>query len=114
MYYHLVGTPTSNANTFKYERVVLSDEIEGDMLIDVLPREGYNKGDNVVEKVIIGLHGVTGTSRDGYLLDLAFESSHRGYNMVAFNHFAPAGCKNLRLMDLCENKHVDEVIQFAK
>jgi predicted alpha/beta-fold hydrolase len=94
--------------------VVLSDEIEGDMLIDVLPREGYNKGDNVVEKVIIGLHGVTGTSRDGYLLDLAFESSHRGYNMVAFNHFAPAGCKNLRLMDLCENKHVDEVIQFAK
>ena len=108
----LVGSPNDKA--FKYERVVLSDEIEGDMLIDVLPREGYNKADDIAEKVIIGLHGVTGTSRDGYLLDLAFEGSNRGYNMVAFNHFAPPGSKNLRLMDLCENKHVDEVIQFAK
>ena len=69
----MVGSP--NGDTFKYERVILKDEIEGDMLIDVLPREGYNKADGKAEKVIIGLHGVTGTSRDGYLLDLAFESS---------------------------------------
>lgn len=69
----MVGS--ANANTFEYERVVLSDEIEGDMLIDILPREGYNNGDNKAEKVIIGLHGVTGTSRDGYLLDLAYEGS---------------------------------------
>lgn len=34
--------------------------------------------------------------------------------MVAFNHYAPAGCKNLRLMDMCENKHLDEVITYVK
>jgi predicted alpha/beta-fold hydrolase len=34
--------------------------------------------------------------------------------MVAFNHYAPEGEKDMRLMDMNENRHLDEVIRFVK
>ncbi len=34
--------------------------------------------------------------------------------MVVFNHFAPNDEKELRLMDMNEKKHLDEVIRYVK
>jgi hypothetical protein len=37
-----------------------------------------------------------------------------GYNVVVFNHFAPHDEKDLRLIDMTKNRHMDEVIEFVK
>ena len=60
------------------------------------------------------LHGSTGTSRNNYAEELAGALAHAGINVVVFNHFAPADERELRLMNMCENKYMDEVIDFCQ
>lgn len=67
-----------------------------------------------VEKVIILLHGVTGSSEDPYMQDLSGICAENGINAILFNHYAPAGEQECRLMDLTLNKYLDEVIIFAQ
>ena len=69
---------------------------------------------NNKEKVIICLHGVSGTSQDTYLTELTNHVIKKGYNMVVFNHYAPKDETELRLMDMNHNRYLDEVIEFTK
>lgn len=36
-----------------------------------------------------------------------------GYNIVFFNHLAPPGERNCRLMDFSKSDYFDEVIEYA-
>ena len=42
-----------------------------------------------------------------------FAAKH-GYNVVCFNHHAPAKEKGYRMMDMTKNCYMDEVIEYAK
>lgn len=72
-----------------------------------LPKDGR-------KKVLILLHGVTGSSRDKYMMDTAGDAHKNGMNVVCFNHYAPEGEKDLRLMNMCKNDFLDEVISYTK
>ena len=39
--------------------------------------------------------------------------SDLGYNIVFFNHLAPPGETNCRLMDFSKTEYLDEVIEYA-
>lgn len=97
---------------FTFERNYIENEVEGKVCIDIAHRK--TGGETSKEKVIIALHGVTGSSKDSYLTELTDFVVEKGYNMVIFNHFAPEGEKDLKLMDMNENRHMDEVIRFVK
>lgn len=79
-----------------YQRVYLEDDT-GKISLDVRTRTGSSSGP---EKVIIMLHGVTGTAYDPYLQDLAGVCAEEGISAVCMNHFAPPGERNVRLMDM--------------
>lgn len=68
---------------------------------------------NERDKTLIMLHGVTGTSEECYMQDLAGECYDNNINVIMFNHYAPRGEENVRLMDLGHNKYLDEVIEYA-
>ena len=99
----------------KYERVYLDHEHHGKLVLDVRPKLSnlHMSNKKHVEKVIILLHGVTGSSEDPYMQDLSGVCAENGINAVLFNHYAPSGEQDCRLMDLKLNKHLDEVIMFA-
>jgi hypothetical protein len=42
--------------------------------------------------------------------DLSGLCALNGFNCVLFNHYAPRGEKEVRMMDLSKNKYIDEVI----
>jgi predicted alpha/beta-fold hydrolase len=56
------------------------------------------------------LHGITGSSRDKYMIEMAGACKENGINCICFNHYAPPDEKGLRLMNMCEDKYLDEVI----
>ena len=85
-----------------YEKVYLKNE-SGNLLLDVSQANSSNK-------VVIMLHGVTGSSKDNYMLDMAGASIENDISVVAYNHYAPRNEKDLRLMDMSLDKHLDEVI----
>lgn len=66
------------------------------------------------EKVVILLHGVTGSCEDPFMQDLSGACAENGCNVIVFNHFAPNGEKDCRLMDMAHNKHMDEVVLYAR
>ena len=80
------------------------------MVLDVLPHRNLNLSNEKSEKVIICLPGTTGTSKDNFVVEMVGETSNQGYNLVVFNHFALPNHSNLRMMDMCQNKYIDEVI----
>lgn len=63
---------------------------------------------------MIMLHGVAGDSSDNYMQELTGACASSGINVVVFNHYAPPGEQDLRLMNMCTNKYLDEVIQFSE
>lgn len=66
------------------------------------------------EKVIICLHGITGSSDDRYIQEVRAHGNDRGYNLVVLNHYAPPGEQGLRLMDMTKNQYINEVIEYTK
>ena len=66
-----------------------------------------------VSKTVVLLHGATGTSRNNYAEEIAGAFAHAGINVVFFNHFAPADARELRLLNMCTNAPIDEVIEYA-
>ena len=62
---------------------------------------------------MICLHGVSGSSNDPYMHDIAGSCAENGIHSVLFNHYAPKGQNDLRLMDLSQNEHLDEVIEYT-
>lgn len=47
------------------------------------------------------------------MIEMAGACKENGMSTISFNHYAPAGEKNLRLINMCEDKYLDEVIQYA-
>ena len=81
---------------------------EGKICLDLVPKISDPK--DGVSRTVVLLHGATGTSRNNYAEELAGAFAHAGIDVVFFNHFAPANCRNLRLLNMCENQPMDEVI----
>lgn len=65
------------------------------------------------KKVVIMLHGITGSSRDKNMIEMAGACKENDINCILFNHYAPANEKDLRLMNMCDDKYLDEVIEYA-
>jgi len=63
---------------------------------------------------MIILHGVTGHAHENYMEDMAYRASSDGYNVVVFNHFAPHGENDMKMIDFGDNSYFDKVIEFAK
>jgi len=106
-----------------FERVYIDHEHEGKIVLDIRPKFCSGKKEIVSsnsqhhaknEKVLILLHGVTGSSEDCYMQDLSGLCAENGINVVLFNHYAPEGEYGVRLMDLGKNRYLDEVIQYAQ
>ncbi len=63
--------------------------------------------------MLILLHGVTGSTKDTYMVDTTGEAINNGINVIGMNHYAPKGEEDMRCMNMCENKYLDEVISYA-
>jgi predicted alpha/beta-fold hydrolase len=62
---------------------------------------------------MILLAGVSGFSSDSYNQDLVGLCVENGINVVQFNHHVASEEMDCRLMDMSDNKHLDEVIDYV-
>ena len=88
--------------SFKYERIILDDTEEGKLVLDVAPRVGDHTVKDGREKVVVLLHGVTGSTTDYYMKHMAHHLTQNGFNIVAVNHYGVSGEKDCRLMNFCK------------
>ena len=45
--------------------------------------------------------------------EMVGQARENGYNVVVMNHYAPKDETDLRLLNLTNNKYLDEVVEFA-
>ena len=64
--------------------------------------------------MMILLHGVAGSSRSDYMEELSGACADAGINVVVFHHHGPPNESNCRLMNMCYNDYMDEVIAYAQ
>ena len=111
VYGQLAKTKFRQNVDFVFQREYLENE-DGKLVVDIASRK-CEPADGKA-KVLILLHGVTGSTKDGYMVDTTGEAVSCGIDVIGYNHYAPRGEKDLRLMNMCEDKHLDEVISFAR
>ena len=107
----ITGSLISPGYKVNYERVILKDDVEGNLALDVVTSAEIH---NRAQKVVICLHGVSGCSSDAYMKEMSGMGREKGYNVICFNHYAPANTKDYRMMDMSHNCYIDEIIQYAK
>lgn len=111
----VVGSLISPGYKVDYERVILKNDEEGDIALDVVTSaDNLNSEAKAAQKVVICLHGVSGSSGESYMKEISGMGRERGYNVICFNHYGPPNTKDYRMMDMSNNCYIDEVIQYAK
>ena len=100
-------------NPINYDRVILRDEEEGNLVLDVAGRESESYGKDDREKVVILLHGITGNTHNYYMQLMVEHLIKSGFNTVALNHFGVENEKDCRLMYFGKQKYIDEVISYS-
>lgn len=83
------------------------------MVLDVAEKESEHCVKDGREKVVIILHGVTGSTMDYYVLLMVDKLVKNGFNVVALNHVGVKGLHDVRLMNFCKQKYLDEVIRYS-
>ena len=99
----------------KYQIVKLHDPQEGDLVLNILERDPQCKSrSGKKEKVLIVLHGLVGSAYDEPVIDIVGSAAKRGYNCIVINHHPREGDTNFRMMDLSDDKYINEVLTYAK
>ena len=102
----MVDTHYHNGQDFHFQKVYLHNSDEGNLSLEEIEVPGS-------KKVVIMLHGITGSSWDKYMVEMTGAFKENGFNCICFNHYAPENEKDLRLMNMCNDKYLDEVIEYA-
>ena len=101
LYGQTFPTVWNDGINFNYERVYLEHKSQaGKIVLDLVVSQKVTEDP---EKVVILLPGAAGCSASNYMQELSGACADAGINVVVFNHYAPAGETNCRVMNMCHN-----------